>query len=185
MSGHRSADRPAIDPTPAIDRDRFQMRAPCPSCGHGLGRLIERNGQDTVRCLSCDKHCYNAPRTETGREQRSVSTVHSAVKPKQRARILERATGKCEVCGARRNLHVGHILSVDAGLRAGLTDAQINDDENLLCLCEECNLGMGSAPMSLPLAIAVLRARISWRNHAEPSIDPDPSTAPSSQQDPT
>lgn len=142
-----------------IDRDNFLMRAPC-RCGGTHGRVVERNGQDTVR--SCDAHCYNAPRTETGREQRSVTTVHASIKPKQRARILDRASGRCEVCGARGNLHVGHILPVAEGLAAGLSDADINHDENLMCLCEECNLGWGPVPMPLRLAVVVLRARITW-----------------------
>lgn len=145
-----------------MNRDDFEMRAPCAGCGHARGRIEERNGQDTVRCLSCGRHCYNAPRTETGRAQRSVSTVHASIRPNQRARILARASGRCEVCGARGNLHVGHILPVVTGLESGLTDAQINHDENLMCLCEECNLGWGAMPMPLWLAVAVVKARITW-----------------------
>ena len=147
-----------------IDRGNFPMRAPCVGCGYPNGEIVEKNGQDTVRCLRCDRFAYNAPRVETGREQRSVSTVHDAVKPKQRARILMRASSRCEVCGTRGNLHVGHIISVEAGLHFGLTEIDLNDDENLLCLCEECNLGQGSEPMPLRVAVAVLRARIAWRD---------------------
>lgn len=150
-----------------IDRDNFAMRVPC-SCGHTHGRIIERNGQDTVRCLGCDKHCYNAPRTETGRAQRSVTTVHAAIKPKQRAKIIMRDGARCVWCrSADRNLHVGHIISVDAGMQFGLSDAEINDDENLVALCEECNLGQGNEPMPLRIAISVLRARIAWRDRNE------------------
>lgn len=138
------------------------MRQPC-KCGVTGGVRVEKNGQDTVRCGACGTFQYNAPRTETGRKQRSVTTVHAGIKPKQRARILSRATARCEVCGSHGNLHVGHIVSVDSGFESGLTDAEINDDENLLCLCEECNLGWGNEPMPLRLAIVVLRARIAWR----------------------
>jgi 5-methylcytosine-specific restriction endonuclease McrA len=137
------------------------LRAPC-VCGSELGVVLERNGQDTVRCARCEKFQYNAPRVETGRVQRSVSTVHAAIRPKQRARILERAGARCEVCGARDRLHVGHILAVAVGLSYGLTEVELNHDENLLALCEECNLGQGGAPMSLRLAIAIVRARIAW-----------------------
>lgn len=140
------------------------MRSSCPGCGADQGLVEEKNGQDTVRCLACDRFCYNAPRVETGRKQRSTSTVHAAIKPKQRARILMRASCKCEVCGARGILHVGHVVSVDSGLRFGLTEVELNDDENLLCMCEQCNLGLGSEPMPLRTAIAVLRARMSWRD---------------------
>lgn len=144
--------------------DRIDMRSPCKSCGGVAGIVLERNGQDTVRCVLCGVFAYNAPRVETGRAQRSVSTVHAAIKPKQRSRILARASAKCEVCGAHERLHVGHIVSVVVGLSYGMTEETLNDDENLMALCEECNLGQGAEPMSLPLAIAVLRARISWRN---------------------
>lgn len=158
-----------------IDRDDFAMRAPCRFCGHDRGSIRDVNGQDVVRCRSCGRANYNAPRIETGRTQRSVTTIHAAVRPKQRARILARASARCELCGARSTpaaparLHVGHIVSVDAGLRFGLTDIEINDDENLLCLCEECNLGFGKEPMPLRIAVTVLRARIAWRDHAEPA----------------
>lgn len=152
-----------------IDRENFEMRKPCPECSGTTGRIVERNGQDTVRCTGCSRFQYNAPRVETGREQRSVTTVHEAIRPKQRARILSRASARCEVCGARGNLHVGHIVSVVVGLNFGLTEAELNDDENLMCLCEECNLGQGKEPMPLRLAIVVLRARIAWRDHMEAS----------------
>lgn len=146
-----------------MDRDNFTMRQPCVGCSGLTGRLLERNGQDTVRCLGCDRFQYNAPRTETGREQRSVTTIHEAIKPKQRARIILRDGGRCILCGRTGNLHVGHLISVDAGLNFGLTDTEINDDENLVAQCEECNLGIGAEPMPLRVAIVVLRARISWR----------------------
>lgn len=141
---------------------KFLMRSPCAKCGETEGRVIERNGQDTVRCRECDAFQYNAPRVETGRAVRSATTVHDAVRPKQRARILMRAGAKCEVCGARGELHVGHIVSVSAGLACGVPDEDLNHDENLLALCPACNLGMGAEPMPLRVAIAVMRTRISW-----------------------
>ena len=146
----------------------FVMRAPCADCGSAFGSVTERNGQDTVRCAECYKYQYNAPRVETGREQRSVSTTHAAIKPKQRARIIDRAHGRCESCGRKEGvLHVGHWLSVDSAMSLGLSEAEINDDENLYIACEECNLGQGAQPVSLTTMVAVIRARISWRNKYE------------------
>lgn len=140
------------------------MRAPCPYCGSTDGRIVERNGQDTVRCLACDRHCYNAPRTETGREVRSVTTVHNGIKSKLRTKILQRDGYQCVLCkSTTSNLHVGHVVSVDAGFATGLTDAEINDEENLIATCEECNLGQGAQPIPLRIAIAILKARLSWR----------------------
>ncbi len=141
-----------------LQDDRHKLRDPC-RCGSEWGRIVTRNGQDCVFCL-CGKFRYNAPKTETGRKTRSISTVHEAIKPNQRARILFRATGRCEMCGNRRDLHVGHLISVDAGLKLGMTEAVINSDDNLSAMCPECNLGIGKYPVPLRLAIAMVMARV-------------------------
>lgn len=143
------------------------MRSLCKGCNDNMGVVAEVNGQDTVRCRTCDRFQYNAPRTETGRAARTVTTVHNGIKPKQRARILMRALARCEVCGSRDSLHVGHILSVEVGVEYGLADDMINHDENLLAMCAECNLGQGSEPMPLAVAVSILRARISWARKYE------------------
>lgn len=114
-----------------------------------------------VRCSFCKQYQYCAPRTETGREVRTVSTTHRLIKPNQRARILERATGRCELCGSGRDLHVGHLLSVADGHEHGLSDDEINSDDNLSAMCAECNLGLGraSVPPRLLVALVVRRAK--------------------------
>ncbi len=141
----------------------YKMRAPC-VCGCELGTITETGAQDVVRCLECKKHCYNAPRTETGKKVRTVQNVHEAIRPKLRARIIERATGKCELCGKRPvdgiALHVAHVISVEQGLANGLTEIQLNDPENLVCACDECNLGMGKQTVPLRMLIAILMARV-------------------------
>lgn len=142
-------------------------RAHTDRCPGRQGRIEERGAQDTVRCTVCDAYLYNAPRVETGREVRSVSTVHNGIKPKQRSRVIERATGRCELCGARGDLHVGHLLSVKAGLEQGLTETELNDDSNLAAMCEECNLGIGKNPVPLRLVIALVMART--RNQGAPT----------------
>jgi len=152
----------------AIDRDKFTMRAPC-RCGHTLGRIVEKNGQDTVRCLACDTYCYCAPRGETGREVRNVKTREN-LKPSKRADILLRDGYRCVLCQATDSiLHVGHLISVDAGLRMGMTEDEVHDEENLAAMCEPCNLGIGKQPLPLTLAIRIVRARISWRDKQEAS----------------
>jgi hypothetical protein len=45
-------------------------------------------------------------------------------------------------------------------MRQGLTEIEINDDENLAALCEECNLGLGDETVPLRLAIAMVLARV-------------------------
>ncbi len=143
----------------SFSSESWKMRQPCPKCGGTEGVIETQSGQDRVFCL-CGAWVYNAPKTETGRAVRSVTTVHNGIKPKLRMRIIERANGHCELCGAKDNLHVGHMISVDAGLKAGMTDAEINSDENLYCSCDECNLGLGKTPIPLRLAVALVMARL-------------------------
>lgn len=138
------------------------LRKSCFKCGSATGRIVTRNGQDCVYCTQCDQYQYNAPKTETGRTTRSVTTVHSAIKARQRARIITRATGRCELCGARGILHVGHLLSVDSGLRLGLTEVELNSDENLSAMCEECNLGLGRIPVPARLLAALVMSRLNF-----------------------
>lgn len=138
----------------------YQLRNACRCCGSQAGYIDHKSGQDCVYCAGCFRFQYNAPKTETGRATRSVSTTHKAIKPSQRRRILERAHQTCEICHRRGvTLHVGHILSVDDGHKHSLTDDVINSDENLIAECEECNLGGSSRSMPLRLLVALLVAR--------------------------
>lgn len=138
------------------------MRQAC-RCGGTSGYIQTKNGQDCVYCDSCSKHQYNAPKTETGRAARSIATTHKAIKPGQRWRIIARASSRCEICGARGDLHVAHIVSVEVGHNFGLTDDEINSDENLIAACPECNLGMGSQPIPIRLVIPILKYRAETR----------------------
>jgi len=139
------------------------MRQPCRLCHNLMGYIIETGAQDVVRCAACDTFNYNAPRTETGKRPRTTTTVHNGIKPKQRTRILLRATGHCELCGKGPEtgaLHVGHLLSVQDGLAAGLTERELNHDENLAAMCDECNLGLGDTTLPVRFLIAILQARL-------------------------
>ena len=141
----------------------FQMRQPCPKCDTIEGRIETRNKQDCVFCAKCGRHCYNAPKTETGRAVRSLTTVHNGIKPQQRTRILLRANCHCELCGRLGDLHVGHLVSVKDGIDRGMTETEINDDENLAAMCDECNSGLGKETVPLRLAIAMVLIRIKNR----------------------
>lgn len=141
----------------------FVMRRPCGDgdpkrgCGWPDGVIREKNGQDVVFCAACSRYQYNAPRVETGRAIRSVTTVHNGIKPKQRARIILRACGACELCHAcDRPLHAGHLLDVDDGLKAGLTESDLNCDDNLAAMCDECNIGLSNEPIPTRLFVALL-----------------------------
>lgn len=147
----------APSPPPA-----FRMRKPCGYCGCEDGRIQERGSQDCVYCFGCDRFQYNAPRAETGKPVRSVTSNRAGIKPSQRARIIvERASCRCELCGTNKSeLHVGHLLSIDEGLKQGFTEQELNHDENLAAMCAECNLGIGKNPVPLRLAVALQMARI-------------------------
>jgi len=51
-------------------------------------------------------------------------------------------------------------VPVVAGLRAGLTDRELNDDENLAAMCADCNLGLGEAPPLLWITVPLLLLRL-------------------------
>ena len=137
----------------------YALREPCRYCGSAEGRLEPKNGQQCIFCANCGRLAYNAPKTETGLAPRTVTTNRANVKPNRRVRLLERANGGCELCGARGLLHVGHILSVADATAQGLPPILINSDENLMVLCEECNLGEGAVSLSPRLYAALLFAR--------------------------
>lgn len=148
----------------------YPMRRPCKDCGHEYGHVESRNGQDCVFCGGCRRHCYNAPKIETGRAQRSVSSARDRCKPAQRARILMRANGQCELCRTPFSEsvipHIDHLLAVKHAFAGGLTDEQINSDENMAAMCEACNLGKRAEIIPLWLTIAIIQARL---KNKEPS----------------
>jgi 5-methylcytosine-specific restriction endonuclease McrA len=137
--------------------DEHAMRAPCAKCGCAVGRIYAKGSQDCVYCLECGAFQYNAPRTETGKEVRTLQTIRG-IPPSQRSRILERAHGRCELCGSRNDLTIAHILSVKDGFDF-LTDVHLNSDDNLMALCAECNSGQGHHSMPPWLVAALLYQR--------------------------
>jgi hypothetical protein len=144
--------------TTSADQGAHPMREPCPRCGCPDGTITTRNGQDTVRCARCHRHCYNAPRSETGRERRSLST-RPDVRPRQRSRIFLRDNFACIMC--HRNdvaLEIGHLVSVHDGRLVGLSDTDLRSDENLAVMCEECNSGLSKRSLPPRLIAAAIWA---------------------------
>lgn len=139
----------------------IEMRSSCRECGGELGRIDTRGGQDVVFCAGCGKWAgYNASKAETGREVRSLRT-RGRIKPKQRARILERDNATCVLCHrADVELDVGHLISVKEGREQGLSDAELDSDPNLAAMCQPCNSGLGGRSVSLRFAVALLRASV-------------------------
>jgi 5-methylcytosine-specific restriction endonuclease McrA len=137
----------------------ISLREPCPDCGCVNGTITTKNGQDVTYCTDCGRYRFNATRSETGRPRRSLSTRRN-ISPSQRARIIVRDGPTCELCNRRRELVIGHAVSLRDGYAVGLSDALLYSDANLVALCAECNAGLGakSIPAYRMLIIASLRA---------------------------
>lgn len=102
------------------------------------------------RCVGCGKFMRFVPKSELGIPTRSV-TSRPGIKPKVRARVLDRFGHTCMSCGAAPPdviLHVDHVTPVDLAKQHGVYDELIEDDLNLAPFCEECNLGKGATVFS-------------------------------------
>lgn len=146
------------------DAQTITMRSPCHLCGGDQGAITTKNGQDVVRCATCDEYMYCAPRTETGRAVRSLSS-RPGIKPSARARILAEHDHACITCGRRAPdvaLDLGHLISREDAERCGFLDDPIIDSEwNLAPQCQECNSGQrphGSAGIRLIYRALVMKA---------------------------
>jgi hypothetical protein len=137
----------------------YKMRAPCSECGCEFGILRTVGFQDTIKCHQCGKFQYNAPRKETGKPQLHVP-MREKISPALRAEVLTRASCACEICHrANLPLSVGHLLSIDAGKAAGMSESELNSEENLAAMCDACNLGIGKQPVPLRIMIAIITTR--------------------------
>ena len=80
--------------------------------------------------------------------------------------ILERDSSTCVRCHRfDKQLHIGHAISVRDGKLMVVSERELYDDENLLALCEECNVGQASDTLSVPFLVLVLRIRIAHRDN--------------------
>lgn len=141
----------------------IQLKDPCKHCGHLTGRIETRGGQDMAICLGCGRFTgWNVPKTVTGREIRSLRT-RPDIKPGQRARILDRDSARCIICGrgtADCHLDIGHIVSVEDAKRLEWPDHVTYDDENLAAMCASCNSGYSSVSINPRIFAALVMARI-------------------------
>jgi hypothetical protein len=79
---------------------------------------------------------------------------------RDRVRILMRDKGRCVICNGDRQLEVGHLISVCAGRRLGLSEAELYSAENLAAMCRDCNGGLGAECVPIQFLTALLKARI-------------------------
>jgi len=148
------------------------LRKPCESCQSGVGAYELRSGQAVVYCTCGKYQGYNASKEEQGREVRSAQSLHQ-IPSSQRSRILARDAARCQFCGRSAatdgvNLQVGHALPVASAVAHEIPRELLYCDDNLLTLCEECNLGMGAEPIEPRLLIQIIRARLAWKRRRPP-----------------
>ncbi len=135
------------------------LREKCKYCGCDSGHIIEKGVQDTVYCDNCNRWLYNAPRTETGKEVRTLKTIHENINLVKRAEIILRANARCELCGSDEMIEVGHIISAKWGFENGMTDLEINNENNLAAMCKKCNLGVRDNILPIRNLIILLTKR--------------------------
>lgn len=107
----------------------------CERCGaqNSTWNVSECGAHMRADCPQCGTYIKFVGKRELDLPTRSVRS--SDLKPKDRYRILARDGFRCVGCGkpAPALLHVDHIIPVISG--------GDDCDDNLVTLCEECNLG--------------------------------------------
>lgn len=141
------------------DPSHHPLRAIC-DCGSAVGVITEKGAQDTVHCAECGTYLYNAPRSETGKAVRTVTRRPAGPKPSVRYRVLARCGHRCVECGSDGPLHVDHLIPVDAVERYGIDREIVDDEFNLIALCDECNSGKSDHLPDVLLIAKVIRV---WR----------------------
>ena len=112
-------------------------------------------------CRGCGRYIKFVPKREAGYDTRSVSK-RSGINPKRRKDVMERDGFRCVLCGQDAfdvNLHLSHIISVHEGYMYGIDESMLNSTDNLVTLCEECNLGFGRESIPLPQVIRLFHKR--------------------------
>lgn len=143
--------------------DSFDMSKTCKHCGSSRGTPNMDGVHERVNCAKCGRYVYFRGKVESGRKKRSVSTVHDGLRTSTKAKVKLRSNGMCELCGksfSESPCHVSHVISVNAGLAHGLTETELNDAENLVALCEECNIGLSDTTLPVRFVARVLRCRV-------------------------
>jgi 5-methylcytosine-specific restriction endonuclease McrA len=123
---------------------------PLVACEHAATSTKSNGPHIEERCDDCGAHIRFVPKRELKLEPRTV-TSRPGIKPKVRARILDRFGHSCMSCGASPPdvlLQIDHVIPVELAKRYGVYDDLIEDDLNLAPFCEECNLGKGATVFS-------------------------------------
>lgn len=147
------------------DTPTLNMRKGCRVCGHDLGYIEHRNGQDVMLCAKCGSYQYCAPKSETGRATTSTRS-RADIKPKVKARVLARHGHQCVSCGRSPAVHgvvldIDHLVPVALAKKHDLHDEIIDSEWNLVPTCAECNRGKQDDlnAVSVQLIYRVLRMK--------------------------
>lgn len=148
-------------------KEPYAMRGPCQWCEKEGERVTDgyirpSGGQDVVRCMRCDRQCYNAPKKETGKPQRTFRS-RPDLPIGLRGRILELDGYRCFMCGRGSEhgvfLDVAHAISIHDGREAGINLELLNEEGNLFSCCEECNHDTGKLSVNPKLWIRLMLFR--------------------------
>ena len=132
------------------------------------GRHGDAQGmQDVVRCSNCDRHCYNAPRTELGLKPVTLAS-RPDIKPSRRFRILDAHGHACVSCHRTDvDLQIDHLISREAADRLGFLDELIDSDLNL-APCAPSATAASECPGRPPSASCT--AALWWRAADDPDL---------------
>lgn len=152
-----------------VDMQNFKLDEPCKKCGSEFGKIESKTIHQELRCY-CGTYIRNVSKKELGMPQRHINTRDN-IKPSKKAKIFERDNGRCRFCGKSQQktiLHVSHIISVkDFDSFKESEEWSVDDDMNLMTLCEECNLGMGSVSLTSRMCLTLEYRRKYILNHAD------------------
>lgn len=119
-------------------------------CGNSDYFIAWNNRHLAAHCIKCGTWFKFVSHTRMSiNTNRNNKRMHN-VPPKQRFRILKRDQYRCQTCGItsqETTLHVDHKTSIKDATTQGWNKQQINADENLWTLCENCNLGKGTTSL--------------------------------------
>lgn len=113
----------------------------CDNCMEDDGRPIlfwefsEREGHFAL-CLGCLKEIYMIHASHIDKIDESLIVNRKIISEEFRNFIFDRDGGKCQKCGANKNLCLDHIIPFSVGGRT--------NESNLQTLCRNCNSQKGA-----------------------------------------
>jgi 5-methylcytosine-specific restriction endonuclease McrA len=129
----------------------------CVHCGCTTGYIVPGELHVGLYCDNCTSWQRWVSKRDAGVSTRSLRSQRG-IAPSLRERVFARDGHRCVRCGvgaSAARLVVGHIVSVRDGLELGMNDDKLYSFENLCCMCEECNAGLGAASLAMPDALRI------------------------------